>query len=132
MIARIARIAAIAKIENPDAVSITRLPDFGNYKFSNVVQQHLQLLYVAPPEYQPELGTHQAQERRAVRTLEQLSWTTARRAPLEVWLPGNLLEERWWLPSGLTGNQSASDLRCAPYDFAAPARGWIAVRCGSA
>jgi hypothetical protein len=121
-------IAGIANIEDP----ITRLPDFGNYKFSSVVQQHLQLLCMAPPEYQPELGTHQAQERRAVRTLEQLSWTTARRAPLEVWLPGNLLEERWWLPGGLTGNQSASDLRCAPYAFAAPGRGWIAVRCGSA
>ncbi len=132
MIARIAKIAVSAKIENPDAISVTRLPDFGNHKFPTVVQQHLRLLYAAPPEYQPELGTHQAQERRAVRTLEQLNWTTARRAPLEVWLPGNLLEERWWLPSGLTGNQSASDLRRAPYGFAAPDRRWIAVRCGSA
>src|SRR5258708_3103435 len=108
MIARIAKIAVIAKLENLTVVSITRLPDFGNCKFSNVVQQHLRLLYVAPPEYQPELGTHQAQERRAVRTLEQLSWTTARRAPLEVWLPGNLLRGRGWPPSGLTGNQVGS------------------------
>src|ERR1700681_4663718 len=80
----------------------------------NVVQHHLRLPHMAPPEYLPEPGTHQAQERRAMGIPGQLRWTTARKTPLEVWLPGNLSLELWWFPSGLTGYQSGPDLKCAP------------------
>ena len=97
----------------------------------NVVQRHLRLPYVAPPEYLPEPGTHQAQERRAVGTLEQLRWTTARKTPLEVWLPGNLSRELWWFPSGLTGYQSGPDLKCAP-DGTTTRTLWRVLHCGSA
>jgi hypothetical protein len=103
----------------------------GSRRWINVVQHHLQLPYMAPPEYLPEMGTHQAQERRAVGTLGQLRWTTARKTPLEVWLPGNLSLELWWFPSGLTGYQSGPDLKRAPAG-SSTRTAWRVLHCGSA
>ena len=100
-------------------------------EMNHVVQHHLRLLYVAPPEYLPEPGTHQAQERRAVGTLGQLCRTTATKTSLEVWLPGNLSRELWWFPGGLTGYQSGPDLKCAPHGKNARTA-WRVLHCESA
>src|SRR5258708_962943 len=124
--------AAMAHLKFPAIDSdLSPAKPAGSRRWGNVVQHHLRLPYVAPPEYLPELGTHQAQERRAVGTPGQLRWTTARKTPLEVWLPGNLSLELWWFPSGLTGYQSGPDLKCAP-DGKNTRPAWRVLHCGSA
>jgi hypothetical protein len=118
------KISAVDSDLSPAKITGSRLQ-------KNVVQRHLRLPSVAPPEYLPELGTHQAQERRAVGTVGQLRWTTARKTPLEVWLPGHLQRELWWFPGGLTGYQSESDLKCVP-DSKNTRLVWRVLHCGTA